>query len=104
MQLRAREKQKHKSSAKANCLSLMKSDDTWLMAYVDGELPLHEREEVERELRTSPDVAERVALLQASRLPYRDAFAGQKLPPVPASLTAKIDEMARAAKLKAESQ
>ena len=82
----------------------MKSDDTWLMAYVDGELPLHEREEVERELRTSPDVAERVALLQASRLPYRDAFAGQKLPPVPASLTAKIDEMARAAKLKAESQ
>ncbi|WP_082508677.1 anti-sigma factor family protein [Burkholderia sp. Leaf177] len=82
----------------------MKSDDILLMAYVDGELPLHEREEVERELRTSPDVAERVALLQASRLPYRDAFAGQKLPPVPASLTAKIEEMARAAKLKAENQ
>jgi anti-sigma factor RsiW len=82
----------------------MKSDDIWLLAYVDGELPLHEREEVERELRTSPDVAERVALLQASRLPYRDAFAGQKLPPVPASLTAKIEEMARAAKATANSQ
>ncbi|WP_438390631.1 anti-sigma factor family protein [Caballeronia sp. DA-9] len=82
----------------------MKSDDTLLMAYVDGELPPHEREEVERELRTSPDVAERVALLQASRLPYRDAFAGQKLPPVPASLTAKIEEMARAAKIKAATQ
>jgi anti-sigma factor RsiW len=81
----------------------MKSDDTWLMAYVDGELPSHEREEVERELRTSPDAAERVALLQASRLPYRDAFAGQKLPPVPASLTAKIEEMARAAKARSES-
>lgn len=82
----------------------MKSDDTLLMAYVDGELPPHEREEVERELRTSPDVAERVALLQASRLPYREAFAGQKLPPVPASLTAKIEEMARAAKIKAATQ
>jgi anti-sigma factor RsiW len=79
----------------------MKSDDILLMAYVDGELPPHEREEVERELRTSPDVAERVALLRASRLPYRDAFAGQKLPPVPPSLSAKIEEMARAAKAKA---
>ena len=79
----------------------MKSDDILLMAYVDGELPPHQREEVERELRTSPDVAERVALLQASRLPYRDAFAAQKLPPVPASLSAKIEEMARAAKTKA---
>jgi anti-sigma factor RsiW len=70
----------------------MKSDDILLMAYVDGELPPHQREEVERELRTSPDVAERVALLQASRLPYSDAFAAQKLPPV--------EEMARAAKAK----
>src|SRR5471032_545183 len=78
----------------------MKSDDILLMAYVDGELPPHQREEVEHELRTSPDVAERVALLQASRLPYRDAFAAQKLPPVPASLSAKIGGMARAAKAK----
>ena len=78
----------------------MKSDDILLMAYVDGELPPHQREEVERELRTSPDAAERVALLQASRLPYRDAFAAQKLPPVPPSLSAKIEEMARAAKAK----
>jgi anti-sigma factor RsiW len=82
----------------------MKSDDTWLLAYVDGKLPPHEREEVERELRISPDAAERVALLQASRLPYRDAFAGQKLPPVPASLTAKIEEMARAAKARTASE
>ncbi|QIE27324.1 hypothetical protein SBC1_52400 (plasmid) [Caballeronia sp. SBC1] len=78
----------------------MKSDDILLMAYVDGELPPHQREEVERELRTSPDVAERVALLQASRLPYRDAFAAQKLPPVPRSLSAKIEAMARAAQTK----
>jgi anti-sigma factor RsiW len=82
----------------------MKSDDILLMAYVDGELPPHDREEVERELRTSPDMAERVALLQASRLPYRDAFAGQKLPPVPPTLTAKIEEMARAGKAKAAHQ
>src|SRR5471032_1257132 len=78
----------------------MKSDDILLMAYVDGELPPHQREEVERELRTSPDAAERVALLQASRLPYREAFAAQKLPPVPPSLSVKIEEMARAAKAK----
>ncbi|SAL72652.1 transmembrane anti-sigma factor [Caballeronia udeis] len=79
----------------------MKSDDILLMAYVDGELPPHERDEVERELRTSRDVAERVALFQASRLPYRDAFAAQTLPPVPPSLSAKIEEMARAAKAEA---
>jgi anti-sigma factor RsiW len=78
----------------------MKSDDILLLAYVDGELPPAQREEVERELRTSPDVAERVALLQASRLPYREVFAAQKLPPVPPSLSAKIEEMARAAKAK----
>ena len=82
----------------------MKSDDILLMAYVDGELPPHEREEVERELRTSPDLAERVALLQASRLPYRDAFAAQELPPVPPGLSAKIEEMALAAKAKAAQQ
>jgi anti-sigma factor RsiW len=82
----------------------VKSDDTLLMAYVDGELPALELEEVERGLRISPDVAKRGALLQASQLPYCDAFAGQKLPPVPASLTAKIEEMARAGKLNAESQ
>jgi len=79
----------------------MKSDDILLMAHVDGELPPHEHEEVERELRTSPDMAECVALLRASRLPYRDAFAGQTLPPLPPSLSAKIEEMARAAKAKA---
>src|SRR6195952_909686 len=78
----------------------MKSDDILLLAYVDGELPPHQPEEVQRELRTSPDVAEPVALLQASRLPYREAFAAQKLPPVPPSLSAKIEELARAAKAK----
>ena len=75
----------------------MKPDEIQLLAYVNGELPAHERAEIEQALRSSPDVAEQVALLRASQLPYREAFARQKLPPVPAGLAQKIDDMARAA-------
>src|SRR5580698_9690490 len=75
----------------------MKMDDLHLMAYVDGELSPHDRHEVEREMTRSAEVSDRVALLKASQLPYQEAFAHQKLPPVPESLTRKIEEMARAA-------
>ncbi|MFC0401528.1 anti-sigma factor family protein [Paraburkholderia rhizosphaerae] len=74
----------------------MKLDDMLLMAYVDGELSPLERQEIEKEIAASPETAERVALFSASRLPYGDAFADQKLPPVPESLTNKIDALARA--------
>jgi anti-sigma factor RsiW len=80
----------------------MKMDDIRLMAYVDGELTPHEREEVEKAIRTSADVAERVALLEASVLPYRRAFQRQALPPVPESLTRKIAELAHAYATSAE--
>jgi anti-sigma factor RsiW len=75
----------------------MKMDDLHLMAYVDGELSPHDRHEVEREMTRSAEVSDRVALLKASQLPYQEAFAHQKLPPVPESLTRKIEELARAA-------
>jgi anti-sigma factor RsiW len=74
----------------------MKLDDMLLMAYVDGELSPNERQEIEKELATSPEAAERVALFSASRLPYDEAFADQKLPPVPESLTKKIEALTRA--------
>ncbi|CAB3764979.1 anti-sigma factor family protein [Paraburkholderia humisilvae] len=74
----------------------MKLDDMLLMAYVDGELSPLERQEIEKEIATSPETAERVALFSASRLPYGDAFADQKLPPVPESLAKKIEALSRA--------
>ncbi|TCG04965.1 anti-sigma factor, partial [Paraburkholderia steynii] len=74
----------------------MKVDDITLMAYVDGELDIEERREIERELDDSPDLAERIELFRASSLPYHDAFAQQKLPPVPESLTRKIAELSSA--------
>jgi anti-sigma factor RsiW len=74
----------------------MKIDDILLMAYVDDELPPHDCRQVEDEIAAWPDVAERIALFTASRLPYREAFAQQKLPPVPECLTKKIEQMARA--------
>ncbi|MBN3759808.1 anti-sigma factor [Burkholderia sp. Ac-20365] len=73
----------------------MKVDDITLMAYVDGELDIEERREIERELDESPELAERIELFRASSLPYDAAFAQQKLPPVPESLTRKIAELAR---------
>jgi anti-sigma factor RsiW len=76
----------------------MKLDDILLMAYVDGELSPQERQQVAQEIAESPDAEERIAHLAASRLPFREAFGSQKLPPVPDSLTQKIEELARAHK------
>jgi anti-sigma factor RsiW len=73
----------------------MKMDSILLMAYVDGELSAEECQEVEKEIAVSPDAAEFVAQLQTSRLPYKEAFAQQKLPPVPDSLTEAIAALAR---------
>ncbi|MBN3751808.1 anti-sigma factor [Paraburkholderia sp. Tr-20389] len=73
----------------------MKVDDLMLMAYVDGELDIEERREIERELDDSPELAERIELFRASSLPFHDAFTQQKLPPVPESLTRKIAELSR---------
>jgi anti-sigma factor RsiW len=75
----------------------MKPDEIQLLAYVNGELPARERDETEQAVRALPDVADKVALLRASRLPYREAFTRQKLPPVPEHLARKIGEMARKA-------
>lgn len=74
----------------------MKMDTILLMAYVDGELSTEECQEVEKEIAVSPDAAEFVAQLQTARLPYAEAFAQQKLPPVPDSLTQAVAAMTRA--------
>ena len=74
----------------------MKMDSVLLMAYVDGELSAEECQEIEKEIAVSPDTAELVAQLRASQLPYAQAFAQQKLPPVPDSLTEAVAAMARA--------
>ncbi|WP_158938151.1 anti-sigma factor [Burkholderia sp. S171] len=74
----------------------MKPDDLMLMAYVDGELSAGESREVEDHIRASTEAAELVALLRASSVNYKQAFASQKLPPVPDSLTRKIEAITRA--------
>jgi anti-sigma factor RsiW len=74
----------------------MKTDELTLMAYVDGELPPEQRHEVEEHIRASAEAAQLVELLKASRVDYQGAFAAQELPPVPDSLTKKIEAMARA--------
>ncbi|TDG03311.1 anti-sigma factor [Paraburkholderia guartelaensis] len=74
----------------------MTMDDILLMAYVDGELTPREREDVEKTISASPEVAERVELYAASALRYRHAFAHQKLPPVPERLTRTIAQLSRA--------
>ncbi|SAL72647.1 transmembrane anti-sigma factor [Caballeronia udeis] len=82
----------------------MKADDLLLMAYVDGVLSPDECREVEEHIRASAEAAETVALLRASRLDYKAAFATQKLPPVPDSLTRKIEAMAPAHTSKSATQ
>lgn len=72
----------------------MSVDEIMLMAYVDGTLTARERQEVEKQIAESADVRACVARFEASRLPYREAFASQKLPPIPESLARRIAEMA----------
>lgn len=72
----------------------MVADDALLMAYVDGELSPQQNQELERLMDASPDVAQRVSRLMASCLPYEEAFARQKLPPVPESLKLNIAALA----------
>jgi anti-sigma factor RsiW len=74
----------------------MEADNALLMAYIDGELDVSERQEVEKRIQESPEVARRVAQLQASRQVSRDAFARQQLPPVPDSLARSVAALAQA--------
>ena len=73
----------------------MNLDDTLLMAYVDGELPAARLADIDQAIKTSPELAERVALLRASVLPYQAAFSSAPAVPVPASLVAFVGELAR---------
>ncbi|HTJ95665.1 MAG TPA: zf-HC2 domain-containing protein [Pararobbsia sp.] len=73
----------------------MSFDDTFLMAYVDGELPPSRRAEIDEAIASSPELAHRVTVLRASVLPYQAAFARRAVPAVPASLEAFVAELAR---------
>ncbi|MFM0739415.1 anti-sigma factor [Paraburkholderia xenovorans] len=74
----------------------MTPDDSQLIAYADGELGAAEAASVERALAESPDLQQSVEWLRASRLPYREAFAVQKLPPLPDELRLRIEALASA--------
>ena len=69
----------------------MKPDDSTLIAYADGELDAAGAASVEQALAESSELRESVARLRASRLPYQDAFAAQKLPPLPDALRLRIE-------------
>jgi anti-sigma factor RsiW len=72
----------------------MKIDDILLLSYVDGVLPADQKQQVEEGIGSSAELAERVALLRASRLPYQHAFAHQKLPEVPERLVQLVSRIA----------
>jgi anti-sigma factor RsiW len=73
----------------------MKIDDVLLLSYVDGVLSADQKQQVEEGIGSSAELAERVALLRASRLPYQHAFAHQKLPDVPERLVALVGRISR---------
>jgi anti-sigma factor RsiW len=75
----------------------MRLDDTLLMAYVDGELPEQERAAVDAAVARSAELAERLAAMQESVLPYRAAFERQVLPPVPPGLRERIEQISASA-------
>lgn len=68
----------------------MNIDETTLRAYVDGELPRDQRDQVEAALNVNDELCSQVKALRASCLPYRAAFEMQLLPPLPAALARQI--------------
>ncbi|VVE88648.1 anti-sigma factor family protein [Pandoraea bronchicola] len=74
----------------------MNEDDIRLLAYVDDTLCAAERPAVEAAITASPELTDAVESLRASRLPYRETFAAQVIPPVPASLSANLHALLRA--------
>lgn len=70
-------------------------EDALLLGYLEGTLTSIDEAHVRELLHRSPDAASRLSLLEAAELPYSEAFARQNLPPVPASLTRKIDALVR---------
>lgn len=79
----------------------MKPDDSTLIAYADGELDAADAARVEQALAESSELRQSVERLRASRLPYRDAFAAQRLPDLPDALRLRIETMASAAQARA---
>jgi anti-sigma factor RsiW len=71
----------------------MNIDEAMLRAYVDSELPRDERSHVEAALTQSVDLRHQVEHLRASCLPYRAAFDGQVVPPIPETLRQQIETM-----------
>jgi anti-sigma factor RsiW len=73
----------------------MNVDDTLLLAYVDGELSQELKAEVELSVAQSAELADRLAAMRASVLPYAAAYERQPLPPVPPALSQRVAELAR---------
>jgi len=71
-------------------------DDVLLMAYVGGALTSHEREEVDRAIGTSADIARRVALFEASALPLSVCVPASGMAALPQRLVRKVAEIAQA--------
>jgi anti-sigma factor RsiW len=73
----------------------MSVEDTDLLAYADDRLSQERRAEVEAAVAESPVLAERLAAMRASALPYAEAFERQAIPPLPPKLTERVNDLLR---------
>ena len=73
----------------------MSVDDTDLLAYIDGGLTPQRRAEVEAAVADSRMLAERLAAMRASALPYAAAFDRQSSPQIPQNLADHVSDLVR---------
>jgi anti-sigma factor RsiW len=73
-------------------------DDTVLLAYVEGTLSADDVQGVEQACRSEPEIAERIARLEGSRLDFTGAFTRQALPPLPKSISDAVEQMSASAR------
>ncbi len=57
-----------------------------IMQYVDGQLDSARASQLQQDAQTSPELAEAIEMMQASRLPIQAAFEHREVPPVPSQL------------------
>ena len=72
----------------------MNVNEIVLLNYLDSDLDEKSRLELEQQLETNADLREILAALQASNLPYQQAFSQQALPDMPTYIAAQVDKLA----------
>lgn len=76
----------------------MNISDENLIKYCDGTLNAEQTERILEATQLDPELARRIQSIEASRLPYQEAFSQHSTPPIPDSLINRVNDMIETSK------